>query len=50
MEKNPAAPSSAMARVIAANTTPPVAVPVPEINIPEVSIEFGGGEGFGAGW
>ena len=50
VEKKPAAPSSAMARVIAANTTSPVAVPVPEINVPEVSIEFGDGEGFGAGW
>jgi len=50
VEKKPAAPSSAMARVIAANTTSPVAIPVPEINVPEVSIEFGDGEGFGAGW
>ena len=36
VEKKPAAPSSAMARVIAANTTSPVAIPVPEINVPEV--------------
>jgi len=50
VEKKPAAPTSAMARVIAANTVTPVAIPVPEINVPEVSIEFGDGEGFGAGW
>ena len=50
VEKKPAAPSSSMSRVIAANTTSPVAVPVPEIDIPDVSVEFGDGEGFGGGW
>jgi hypothetical protein len=50
VEKKPAAPSSSMSRVIAANTTSPVAVPVPEIDVPDVSVEFGDGEGFGGGW
>jgi len=50
VEKKPAAPSSSMARVIASNTASPVAIPVPEIDVPEVSVEFGDGEGFGGGW
>ncbi|YCM46608.1 VWA domain-containing protein [Verrucomicrobiaceae bacterium 227] len=50
VEKKPAAPSSSMSRVIASNTTSPVAVPVPEIDVPDVSVEFGDGEGFGGGW
>lgn len=50
VEKKPAAPSSSMSRVIAAKTSSPTAVPVPEIDVPDVSVEFGDGEGFGGGW
>ncbi|MBB5349914.1 hypothetical protein HNR46_000135 [Haloferula luteola] len=50
VERKPSAPSSAMSRVIAANTTSPTAVPVPEIDIPEPSLDFGNGDDFGDGW
>jgi len=46
----PSAPSSAMSRVIAANTTSPMAVPVPEIDVEVVSDAFGMGDDFGDGW
>lgn len=48
----PTAPSSSQARVIAANTASPLAIPVPdmEFNDSEVSLEFGSGDDFGAGW
>ncbi|MFC7339138.1 hypothetical protein ACFQY0_18235 [Haloferula chungangensis] len=48
----PTAPSASQARVIAANTASPVAIPVPdlEFNESEVSLEFGSGDDFGAGW
>ncbi|MEM9235331.1 MAG: prenyltransferase/squalene oxidase repeat-containing protein, partial [Verrucomicrobiota bacterium] len=44
------APSSSMAKVIAANTTSPTAVPVPEVDVPEPSTDFGDGDDFGDGW
>lgn len=50
VERKPSAPSSSMAKVIAANTTSPTAVPVPEINVPEPSTDFGNGDDFGDGW
>jgi len=50
VERKPSAPSSSMARVIAANTQSNVAVPVPEVDIPDPSTDFGDGEDFGDGW
>lgn len=50
IERKPAAPSSTMSKVIAANTSSPTAVPVPEIDVPEVATDFGDGNDFGAGW
>jgi hypothetical protein len=50
VERKPSAPSSSMARVIAANTQSNVAVPVPEINVTAPSTEFGDGDDFGDGW
>ena len=50
VQSKPAAPSSAQAQVITANTASPTAVPVPEVNVSEVSLEFGSGADFGAGW
>jgi len=46
----PAAPSSSQAQVIAAASAAPVAVPVPEVAVSDVSLEFGSGDDFGAGW
>lgn len=46
----PSSPSSAMARVIAANTTSPTAIPVPELDVDAVSETFGTGDDFGDGW
>ncbi len=50
VQRRPSAPSSAMAKVIAANTASPTAVPVPEIDIIAPSEEFGDGNSFGGGW
>lgn len=48
--RKPSAPSLSMAKVIAANTTSPTAIPVPEVDMPVESVEFGDGDDFGAGW
>ncbi|MGJ8725749.1 MAG: vWA domain-containing protein [Roseibacillus sp.] len=50
VQRKPSAPSSSMAKVIAANTVSPTAIPVPEVDMPVESIEFGDGDDFGAGW
>ena len=50
VERKPSAPSSSMAKVIAANTTSTTAVPVPEIDVPDPSTDFGNGDDFGDGW
>jgi hypothetical protein len=50
IERKPPAPSSSMSKVIAANTTSPTAIPVPEIDVPEPSTDFGDGNDFGDGW
>lgn len=50
VERKPSAPSSAMARVIAANTQSNVAVPVPDVDVPDPSTDFGDGNDFGDGW
>ena len=50
VERKPSAPSSSMAKVIAANTSSPTAVPVPEVDVPEPSTDFGDGNDFGDGW
>ncbi len=50
IERKPAAPSASMSKVIAANTTSPTAVPVPEIDVPDPSTDFGDGNDFGDGW
>ncbi|MFT6864093.1 MAG: guanyl-specific ribonuclease Sa [Akkermansiaceae bacterium] len=48
--RKPLAPSSSQSRVIAANTASPSAIPVPEINMPSPSQDFGDGDDFGDGW
>ncbi len=50
VKRQPSAPSSAMARVVAANVASPVSVPVPETHTPDPSVEFGDGDDFGEGW
>jgi len=50
IQRKPAAPSAAMAKVIAANTASPTAVPVPDVNVATPSMEFGDGDDFGSGW
>lgn len=50
VERKPSAPSSSMAKVIAANTTSPTAIPVPETEVPDPSTDFGNGDDFGDGW
>ena len=50
VERKPAAPSSSMARVMAANIQSSVAVPVPDVDIPDPSTDFGDGDDFGDGW
>lgn len=50
IQRKPSAPSSSMAKVIAANTTSPTAIPVPDVDVPVPSSDFGDGDDFGAGW
>jgi hypothetical protein len=50
VERKPSAPSSSLAKVIAANTTSPTAMPVPDIEVTELSLDFGNGDDFGEGW
>jgi hypothetical protein len=48
--RKPSSPSSSMAKVIAANTQSPTAVPVPDQLTNAPSLDFGDGDDFGAGW
>jgi len=50
IERKPSAPSSSMSKVIAANTSSPTAIPVPDIDVPDPSTDFGDGNDFGDGW
>ncbi len=50
VERKPSAPSSQMAKVIAANTTSLTAVPIPDVDTPDPSADFGDGNDFGDGW
>lgn len=50
VKRQPSAPSSSMARVIASTTPSPTAIPVPDVNVPDPSTDFGSGDDFGDGW
>ena len=50
LQRKPSAPSSSMAKVIAANTASPTAIPVPVVETPVESLDFGDGDDFGGGW
>ncbi len=49
-QRKPSAPAQNMAKVIAANTATPTAIPVPDIVVTEPSIHFGDDIDFGQGW
>jgi hypothetical protein len=51
VQRKPSAPSSSMTKVIAAsNSTSPVSIPVPDVDVTTPSMDFGDGEDFGGGW
>jgi hypothetical protein len=50
VQRKPSAPSSSMAKVIAANANSPVSIPVPDVEVTTPSMDFGDGEDFGGGW
>ncbi|MDB4568956.1 hypothetical protein N9Z75_02070, partial [Akkermansiaceae bacterium] len=50
VQRKPAAPSMAAAKMLVANTESPTTIPVPEIVVEDVSIDIGVGDDFGAGW
>lgn len=50
VQRQPSAPSSAMAKVIATTAPSPVAVPVPDVEVTTPSLDFGDGDDFGSGW
>jgi len=50
VQRKPSAPSSSMAKVIAASTVSNTAIPVPEMDVPDPSTDFGNGDDFGDGW
>ncbi|MGE9268334.1 MAG: hypothetical protein ACQKBY_09575, partial [Verrucomicrobiales bacterium] len=49
-QRKPAAPSSAMSRVIVSNSAAPTAVPTVEFEVTEPAVDFGDGADFGAGF
>jgi len=50
IQRKPSAPTNSMAKVIAANTSSPTAIPVPDIEVVTPNADFGDGEDFGGGW
>lgn len=50
VERKPSAPSASSVKAIAANAVSPVAIPVPEVDVPDPSENFGMGDDFGDGW
>jgi hypothetical protein len=49
-QQKPSAPSSAISKVIASSVASPVSIPVPDINVPTPSEDFGNSNDFGEGW
>lgn len=49
-QRKPSAPAQHMAKVIAADTAAPTAIPVPDIQVTEPSLHFGDDFDFGEGW
>lgn len=50
IQRKTSSPSSAQAKVIAAATASPTAIPVPEIDVVTPSAQFGDTDDFGSGW
>ena len=50
LQRKPSAPSSNIAKVIAANTASPTAIPVPDVNVTVPTTDFGNGNDFATGW
>lgn len=50
IQREPAAPSPSMAQVIAVNAPSAIAVPTPDVDVPDISADFGNGDGFGDGF
>ena len=50
IQRKPSAPSSSMAKVIASSTPSTTAIPVPDMVVPDPSMDFGSGDDFGDGW
>lgn len=50
IQRKPSAPTQQMTKVIAANTSSPTAIPVPDVDVTTPSADFGDGENFGGGW
>ncbi len=48
--QKPSAPSSSSAKVIAAIPSSNVTIPIPEVDVPSPSTDFGNGDDFGVGW
>ncbi len=46
----PSAPTSSMAKVVASSPASPTSLPVPDIEVPKPSVDFGDGDAFGSGW
>jgi len=49
-KRKPSSPSSSMVKVIAAATTSPTSVPVPDVEVTVPTMDFGDGDDFGTGW
>ena len=49
-QRNPSAPARNQAKVIAADTMSPTAIPIPDIGVAEPSVNFGDDFDFGQGW
>ena len=49
-DRKPPSPPSSMAKVIAASTTSPTAVPVPNVDVTTPSLDFGMADDLGDGW
>lgn len=50
VERKPSAPSATSVKTIVANTLSPVAVPVPEVDVPDPAENYGLGDDFGEDW
>jgi hypothetical protein len=49
-QSKPGAPSTSIAKVLAATAVSPVSIPVPDISLPTPSLDFGDATDFGEGW